>query len=117
MRNLRQHAIVKFDKNMYDFEKKRQLVDNKVKEKENLDKEKDISANLQKCNNSQKKIQINFQNSFVTQHTHEKYDKIIESNIKKNNDKYEKMLEKEMLKVENVVNLINRVESANLGNF
>jgi hypothetical protein len=137
MLNLRQQANVKFDKNMYDFEKKRQLVDNKVKEKEILEKEKEklsnnnsnqgsnknlvnindsnIPANKSKPN-SHKKIQINFQNSFVTQQTHEKYDKIIESNIKKNNEKYEKMIEKEMLKVENVMNMINRVESAGLGN-
>ena len=34
MLNLRQQPNLKFDKNLYNFEKKRQLVDNKVKEKE-----------------------------------------------------------------------------------
>jgi hypothetical protein len=60
-----------FDINLYKFEKKKQTQDNKNKEKEN------------------KKIQINFKNSFVNEKTQHKYDKIIENNNKRNIEKQE----------------------------
>lgn len=86
-----------FDINLYNFEKKRQAIESKA-------------------DPDQKKIKINFKNSFVNNNTHEKYDKIIEDNNKRNTEKIEHLLGKEMQKVEDVVNLINRVEATNLSN-
>jgi hypothetical protein len=53
------------------------------------------------------KIQINFKNSFVTQRTQEKYDKIIDNNNKRNNDKIEKNLENDLRKIEESENFRN----------
>jgi hypothetical protein len=70
-----------FDINKYQFEKRRQIADNKLKEKEN------------------KKIQINFKNSFVNEKTQLKYDKIIENNNKRNIEKQETITERETFKI------------------
>jgi hypothetical protein len=69
-------AQIDFDINLYKFEKKKQNIDNKNKEKEN------------------KKIQINFKNSFVNEKTQYKYDKIIEHNNKRNTEKQETIIAK-----------------------
>ena len=63
-----------FDLNLYKFEKKKQTIDNKQKEKE-----------------GNKKIQINFTNSFVNEKIQHKYDKIIEINNKRNKERENKV--------------------------
>lgn len=101
MINFRKQATTKFDENQYKFEQKRQKIDNSAKEKE----QKKSEENKKNLN----KIQINFKNSFVNEQTQQKYDKIIESNNKKNEDRKE--LDK--VKIEEEQRVIREEEEPN----
>lgn len=75
-----------FDKNTYQFERKKQTVDNKLKQ---ITKQKELESK------ESKKIKINFHNSFVNKETHQKYDKLIQTNKQRNIIKQEKKLNKD----------------------
>jgi hypothetical protein len=88
-----------FDINLYRFEKKKQTIDNKVKEKET---------------NANKKIQINFKNSFVNEKTQHKYDKIIETNNKRNIEKHETMTQRNEMENVNQPEAIPEINESEL---
>lgn len=69
-----------FNKDIYEFERKKQIIENKAKERAKIK-----SALEDKSN----KIQINFKNEFVNDKTQKKYDELIQVNNKRNKEKEE----------------------------
>ena len=67
-----------FDPNYYEFEKKKQIIENKAKEKERL---------LLEQENKKNTIQINFKNTYINKSIQKKYDEIIQNNNKRNQEK------------------------------
>ena len=69
-----------FNNDYYEFERRKQVIENKAKERQKISSALDDKSN---------KIQINFKNEFINDKTQKKYDELIQVNNQRNQEKEE----------------------------